>query len=73
MSVFVPVPDYVLAIKCAAMRLGDGFHELDDIRHVLRVMEVTSADLALSIVGRYFTERQLAPDTRARIEALFAP
>lgn len=71
--VFVPVPDYVLGIKCAAMRLGDDFREMDDIRYLLRAMNVTSADSALSIVSQYFTERQLAPDTKARLERALAP
>lgn len=67
---FAALPEYVLAMKCAAKRLGEDFRETEDVRYVLRSMNVSSADEALSIVSRYFTERQLAPDTRARLEAL---
>lgn len=67
---FVPLPGYVLAVKCAAMRLGEDFRETEDVRYVLRAMNLTSADEALSVVLRYFTDRQLVPDTRLRLERL---
>ena len=67
---FAALPEYVLAVKCAAMRLGDDFHEADDVRYVLRAMNLATAGEALAVVGRYFTERQLAPGTRERLEAL---
>jgi len=70
---FAPRPEYVLAMKCAAMRLGDDFRETEDVRYVLRSMNLSSAEEALSLVSRYFSERQLAPDTRERLEALTRP
>ena len=70
LSVFLPIPEYTLAVKCAAMRLGDDFHETDDLRYILRSLNVTSADQALSVVMQYFTERQLAPNTRTALEEL---
>jgi acetyl-CoA carboxylase carboxyltransferase component len=35
LKVFVPRPEYLLAMKCAAMRLGEEFHDLDDVRYLL--------------------------------------
>jgi len=67
---FVARPEYVLAMKCGAMRLGDEFQEVEDVRYVLRSMNVTSADEALTLVSRYFTERQLPADVRQQLEAL---
>lgn len=69
---FVAPPEYVLAVKCAAMRLGDAFGERDDIRYVLRAMNIDSAADAVSVVHRYFTERQLPDDVEARLEQLIA-
>jgi len=34
LKIFVARPAYLLAMKCAAMRLGEEFHDLDDIRHL---------------------------------------
>ena len=70
LSVFTPLPAYVLAVKCAAMRLGDDFTEEEDVRYVLRAMNISSAAAAMSIITRYFSERQLAPHTRATLERL---
>jgi hypothetical protein len=70
LRVFAPLPEYVLAMKCAAMRLGEDFREMDDIRYVLRAMNVASAEEALGFVTRYFTERQLPADTRERLSDL---
>ena len=32
LKVFTARPDYLLAMKCLAMRIGEEFHDLDDIR-----------------------------------------
>lgn len=70
LSVFVARPRYLLAMKCAAMRLGAEFHDLDDVRYLLRYLNVTTADEALGIVTDYFDEAQLLPKTRLVLEEL---
>ena len=70
LRVFVARPEYLLAMKCAAMRLGEEFHDLDDVRFLLRYLNVTTAEEALTIVTRYFDERQLLPKTRLALEEL---
>jgi len=70
LRVFVARPEYLLAMKCAALRLGEEFHDLDDIRYLLRYLDVSSADAAVAIVLRYFTEAQLLPKTRLALEEL---
>ena len=72
LRVYVAEPHYLLAMKCAAMRLGEGFHDLDDVRYLLRYLDVTTVDEALAIVTRYFDESQLAPKTRLALEELLA-
>ena len=70
LKVFVARPEYLLAMKCASMRLGEEFHDLDDVRYLLRYLNVTTASEALAIVTRYFDERQLLPKTRLALEDL---
>lgn len=70
LSVFVARPAYLLAMKCAAMRLGEEFHDLDDVRYLLRYLNVTSVEEALGIVTQYFPESQLLPKTRLALEEL---
>lgn len=70
LRVFVAEPHYLLAMKCAAMRLGEGFHDLDDVRYLLRYLNVQTADEALEIVTRYFDEGQLHLKTQLALEEL---
>ena len=70
LSVFVARPAYLLAMKCAAMRLGEEFHDLDDVRYLLRYLNVSTVEAALEIVTRYFDEGTLAPKTRLALEEI---
>ncbi|MEX2528584.1 MAG: hypothetical protein WEA09_13210 [Gemmatimonadota bacterium] len=70
LRVFVAQPAYLLAMKCAAMRLGEEFHDLEDVRYLLRYLDVTTLDEAMAIVTRYFDERQLLPKTRLALAEL---
>ncbi len=70
LRVFTAEPHYLLAMKCAAMRLGEEFHDLDDVRYLLRYLNIESAEEALAIVTRYFDKEQLPPKTRLALEEL---
>ena len=54
LRVMVAVPEYLLAMKCLAMRLGAEFHDEDDVRFLLRLLDIRTADKALEIIGRYY-------------------
>jgi predicted nucleic acid-binding protein len=64
---------YLLAMKCAAMRLGEEFHDVDDVRFLLRYLDVATAQDAMEIVTRYFDESQIPPKTWFALEALLPP
>lgn len=68
--VFEPPPEYALAVACAAARTEDDARGLEDLRYLLRAMNVTSVDTALSLVRAYFADRQLPSTARARLEAI---
>ena len=70
LRVFTARPEYLLAMKCVAMRLGAEFRDLDDVRYLLRSLNVTSVAAALEIVARYFDDRLVAPKTRLALEEL---
>ena len=70
LHVFVAQPVYLLAMKCAAMRLGEEFHDLDDVRYLLRYLNITSAEEAMRVVTKYFEESQIPPKTRLALEEL---
>ena len=57
-------------MKCAAMRLGEEFHDLDDVRYLLRYLNISTWQEALAIVTRYFDEAHLHPKTRLALQEL---
>lgn len=70
LRVFVARPEYLLAMKCASMRLGAEFHDLDDVRYLLRYLNLSTVEQALAIVTRYFPEEQLPQKSRLALEEL---
>lgn len=70
LRVFIAQPGYLLALKCVAMRLGEEFHDLDDVRFLLRYLNLTTAVDALAIVSQFFEEKQIPVKTRLALEEL---
>jgi hypothetical protein len=54
LRVLVAQPEYLLAMKCLAFRLGAEFHDEDDIRYLLRHLGIASYERALEVLGRYY-------------------
>lgn len=54
LRIMIALPEYLLAMKCLALRIGAEFHDEDDIRYLLRHVGVTSYDKVLEIVTRYY-------------------
>ena len=73
LQVFVAQPGYILALKCMAMRLGEEFQDVDDIRYLLRHLNITAASAAIAVVTQYFDELQIPVKTRLTLEELLAP
>lgn len=57
-------------MKRASLRLCDEFHDLDDVRYLLRYLNVSTVEQAFGLVTRYFDEDQLPPKTRLALEEL---
>lgn len=70
LKVFVAQPAYLLAMKSVALRLGEEFHDLDDVRYLLRYLNITRVADALAIVGQYFDDAQIPAKTRLALEGL---
>lgn len=54
LRVMVAQPAYLLAMKCLAMRIGAEFHDEEDVRYLLRNLEVRTYEQALALIGRYY-------------------
>jgi hypothetical protein len=70
LRVMVAQPGYLLAMKCLAMRIGAEFHDEDDVRYLLRLLEVRSYEQALEIIGKYYPVERFPQKTLYALEDL---
>ena len=54
LRVMVALPEYLLAMKCLAMRIGAEFHDEDDVRYLLRHLDLRTQDKALEVITQYY-------------------
>jgi hypothetical protein len=63
-------PAYMLAMKCLAARIGEEFHDIDDIRFLLRCLNLTSVTQAREVIGRYYPLERFPQKTLYLLEDL---
>lgn len=54
LRVMVAQPDYLLAMKCLALRIGAESHDEDDVRYLLRHLAIASYEQAVAVVTRFY-------------------
>ncbi|TLZ36472.1 MAG: hypothetical protein E6K24_06045 [Gammaproteobacteria bacterium] len=54
LRIMVARPEYLLAMKCLAMRIGAEFHDEEDVRLLLRVLDIRSCDRAVAVIAKYY-------------------
>ncbi len=65
-------PEYLLAMKCLAMRLGAEFHDESDVRFLLRYLDVNNCDSAVEIISQYYPLERFPKKTLYALEELCA-
>jgi len=70
LRVMVAEPQYLLAMKCLAMRIGAEFHDEDDVRYLLRHLDVRSYDQAVGILEKYYPLERFPQKTLYALEEL---
>lgn len=70
----MPIPEYLLAMKCIAARIGGTIgapSDVPDIIFLLRHLGLQDAEATLSIVADYYPAQQIPVKTRYLIEGIF--
>ena len=70
----MPVPEYLLAMKCMAARLGGTTGEASDVPDIvflIRHLRLQSAFAVLDIVGQYYPANRIPVKTQYLVEGLF--
>jgi uncharacterized protein (DUF1778 family) len=70
LRVMVAKPEYLLAMKCLAMKSDAIFHDEDDVRFLLRLLEIRSVADAVTVINRYFPMDRFAQGTLSALPAL---
>ncbi len=70
LRIFTANPDYLLAMKCLAMRIGEEFHDLEDIRYLLRYLNITKREQAHSLLAKYYPLDKFPQKTLYALEEL---
>jgi hypothetical protein len=74
LRVTMPVPEYLLAMKCMAARIGgtaDEQSDIPDIAFLIRRLGLKSAAEVLEIVATYYPADRIPVKTRYLVEGLF--
>jgi hypothetical protein len=73
LKVMIAQPEYLLAMKCLAMRLGAEFHDEEDIRYLLRHLEIRAYDQAMSVIEKYYPQARFPQKTLYALAELLPP
>lgn len=73
LRVLTAQPEYILAMKCLAMRIGQEFHDIDDVRFLLRLLNIPSYQAACEIIARYYPLERFPQKTLYALEDLISP
>jgi hypothetical protein len=72
LKVYVAKPEYLLAMKCLSMRIGEEFHDEGDVRFLLRYLNITEYNNALSIITRYYPTEMFPQKTMYALEEILS-
>ena len=73
LRVMVAPPEYLLAMKCLAFRIGEEFHDEDDIRYLLRHLDIRDYEGALAVITRYYPLERFPQKTLYALAELLGP
>ena len=70
LRVMVAQPEYLLAMKCLAMRIGAEFHDEADVRYLLRHLDIDSRDRAVAVITKYYPLERFPQKTLYALEEI---
>lgn len=71
LTVFIPEPDYLLAMKALAARADT--EDEEDVLTLVKALGIRTADEVFTIIEKYYPEKQIPPKTQYFIQGLLEP
>ena len=72
LTVFVADPAYLLAMKCLSARIGAEFHDIDDVRYLLRYLNIATLAAAKQTLADYYPLERFPQKTLYLLEELLS-
>ncbi len=72
LKVYVAQPEYLLAMKCLAMRIGLEFHDENDMRYLLRYLNIESYDDAIAVITQFYPLEKFPQKTLYALEEILS-
>jgi hypothetical protein len=73
LRVYAPHPEYLLAMKCLAMRLGEEFHDREDVTLLVRLLGLRNVGEAEEALARYYPLDRYPARSKYVLEELLTP
>ena len=70
LKVMVAQAEYLLAMKCLSMRIGEEFHDIDDIQYLLHYLNIGDYNTALDIIVQYYPLERFPQKTLYALEEI---
>lgn len=72
LTIFAAQPEYLFAMKCLAMRIGEEFYDEEDVRFLIRYLNLEHYDQAAAIMRKYYPLERFPQKTLYALESIFA-
>lgn len=73
LRVLTAEPEYLLAMKCLAFRIGREFHDEADVRFLLRLLDIEKYKAAVEIIQRYYPLERFPRKTLYALQEILEP
>ena len=71
LRVLTASPEYLLTMKCMLTHRPAKFHDSEDVRFLLRCLNIEQYDAAVETIARYWPKDKIPHDTLSALEELF--
>lgn len=73
LRVMLAQPAYLLAMKCLAFRIGAEFRDEEDIRYLLRLLDIARYDDAVDAIAKFYPRERFPAKTLYALEEILSP
>ncbi len=70
LSVYLPEPEYLLAMKSISMRIGVESADVDDVKYLIDFLKLEKIDDVFDIIKKYYPHNQIPQKTYYAIEEI---